>query len=387
MTSAFAIAQQTSTLLAAAPRITASSPEQFNSIVGQIDQQVQKFETQLSAMIEEQGENEHTKQIQSDGIVIIQNIERIKSLAKKRFELQQKSGNLRSEFHDLQSKVTSIVIEKIDDQTFYMMTGYKSLEEKKSPYSVHFSESEFLIYRSLSDLREAVTVAERLLADTFIVTDVAMLEPLRERFEATSGSIIRSLAVIDEYEQQGNHALHSPDGENQLFDVLKNGTPYDYPSFIFEDLISFGRKEGNGFDLRSQELDIDNELSSLLSENQVLGIEIVAQIRRVVNDSSMAAGEMASKATSVTATSVKLLVVVNIISISGAILFGWLLVQRRLIRRLEQISNHMQQMANGNLELDIEVKGDDEIAQLAKALEVFRNNALEVEPPEITRWR
>ncbi|MCY3986790.1 MAG: hypothetical protein OXF23_07125, partial [Candidatus Dadabacteria bacterium] len=162
MTSAFAIAQQTSTLLAAAPRITASSPEQFNSIVGQIDQQVQKFETQLSAMIEEQGENEHTKQIQSDGIVIIQNIERIKSLAKKRFELQQKSGNLRSEFHDLQSKVTSIVIEKIDDQTFYMMTGYKSLEEKKSPYSVHFSESEFLIYRSLSALREAVTVAERL---------------------------------------------------------------------------------------------------------------------------------------------------------------------------------------------------------------------------------
>ena len=377
MTSAFAIAQQTSMLVAAAPRLTASTPEQFKEVAVKIDQQTQRFETQLLAMMEEQGGSEQTRQIESDGILIIQNIERIKLLVRERFELQERNRDLRSEFQELQSKVEAIVIEKIDDQMFYMMTGYRSLEEDKSPRSVHFSESEFTIYRRLSELREAATIAERLLADAFIVSDVAMLEPLREQFETTAGRIIRSLDAIEQYGQKGNQPLRSTD--SALSDVLKNRKLHDQSSLIFKDLISFGRRDGNGFDLRSRELAIDNELSSLLSENQALSIDIVAQVKSVVNDSSVAAGEMASKATSVTATSVKLLLVVNIISISGAILFGWLLVQRRLIRRLERISNQMQQMADGDLELDIDIKGNDEIAQLAKALDVFRNNALEVQ--------
>ena len=377
MTSAFAIAQQTSMLVAAAPRLTASTPEQFKEVAVKIDQQTQRFETQLLAMMEEQGGSEQTRQIESDGILIIQNIERIKLLVRERFELQERNRDLRREFQELQSKVEAIVIEKIDDQMFYMMTGYRSLEEDKSARSVHFSETEFTIYRRLSELREAAAIAERLLADAFIVSDVAMLEPLREQFETTADSIIRSLNAIEQYGQKGNQPLRSTD--SALSDVLKNRKLHDQSSLIFKDLISFGRRDGNGFDLRSREFAIDNELSSLLSENQALSIDIVAQVKSVVNDSSVAAGEMASKATSVTATSVKLLLVVNIISISGAILFGWLLVQRRLIRRLERISNQMQQMADGDLELDIDIKGNDEIAQLAKALDVFRNNALEVQ--------
>ena len=88
---------------------------------------------------------------------------------------------------------------------------------------------------------------------------------------------------------------------------------------------------------------------------------------------------MTSKAAAVTATSTRLLVAFNIVSISGAVLLGWLLVQRRLIRRLERISNQMQEMADGNLEIAVDTRGNDEIAQLANALEVFRNNALEVQ--------
>ena len=356
MTSAFAIAQQTAMLVAAAPRLTVSTPEQFETVAATIDQQTDTFETQLSVMMENQGESEQARQIQSDGIAIIQNIERIKLLVREGFDLRQSSLNLRDELQGIQSKITPIIINEIDDQMFYMMTGYRSLDEVQSPRSVHFSEPEFLTYRRLFELREAAAVAAQLLATALIVTDAALLEPLRERFEATAGSISRSL------------------------DALKNNSPlHDRLSWIFEDLTSVGRKEDNGFDLRSRELAVDDKLSALLGENQILEIDIVARVESVVNDSSLAAGEMASKAAEATATSAKLLLVVNIVSISGAILFGWLLVQRRLIRRLGRMSNQMQQMADGNLELAIDTKGNDEIAQLAKALEVFRSNALEVQ--------
>ena len=360
MTSAFAIAQQTAMLVAAAPRLTVSTPEQFETVAATIDQQTDTFKTQLSVMMENQGEGEQARQIQSDGVAIIENIERIKLLVREGFDLRQSSLNLRDELQGIQGEITPIIINEIDDQMFYMMTGYRSLDEVQSPRSVHFSEPEFLIYRRLFELREAAAVSAQLLATALIVTDAALLEPLRERFEATAGSISRSLDALKKHEQDGDY-------------------PHDRLSRIFENLISFGRREDNGFDLRGRELAVDGKLSALLRENQILGIDIVARVESVVNDSSLAAGEMASKAAAATATSAKLLLVVNIVSISGAILFGWLLVQRRLIRRLERISNQMRQMADGNLELAVDIKGNDEIAQLAKALEVFRSNALEVQ--------
>jgi len=360
MTSAFAIAQQTAMLVAAAPRLASSTPEQFRTVVGTIDLQADAFKTQLSAMMENQGESEQARQIQSDGVTIIQNIERIKLLVRERFDLRESSLNLRDELQGIQSKITLIMINEIDDQMFYLMTGHRSLDAVQSPRSVHFSEQEFLIYRRLFELREAAAVASQLLATTLVVTDAAMLQPLRERFEAAAGSISRSLDALEKYEQEG-------------------GGLHDQLSWIFEDMISFGRRENNGFDLRSRELAVDNQLSALLLENQALGIDIVARVESVVNDSSMAAGEMASKAAAVTATGTKLLLAFNIVGISGAVLLGWLLVQRRLIRRLERISNQMQEMADGNLEIAVDTRGNDEIAQLAKALEVFRYNALEVQ--------
>ena len=360
MTSAFAIAQQTAMLVAAAPRLTASTPEQFRTVSKTVDLQADAFKTQLSVMMENQGESEQARQIQSDGVAIIQNIERIKSLVRERFDLRESSLNLRDELQGIQSKITPIMINEIDDQMFYLMTGHRSLDAAESPRSVHFSKPEFLIYRRLFELREAAVVASQLLATTFVVTEAAMLQPLRERFEAAAGSTSRSLDALEKYEQEG-------------------GDLHDQLSGIFEDLVSFGRRENNGFDLRSRELAVDDELSALLLENQALGIDIVARVESVVNDSSMAAGEMASKAAAVTATSTKILLAFNIISISGGILLGWLLVQRRLILRLERISSQMQEMADGNLEIAVDTSGNDEIAQLAKALEVFRYNALEVQ--------
>ncbi len=355
MTSAFAIAQQTAMLVAAAPRLTVSTPEQFETVVAAISRQTDKFETLLSDMMRNQGESEQTRRIQSDGVAIIRNIERTELLVEERFHLRQSSLDLGKELQGIQSEITPIVINEIDDQIFYMMTGYRSLNEAQSPYSDHFSESEFLIYRRLFELREAATIAEQLLITASTVNDAALLEPLRERFENAAGSINRSL------------------------DALKNTPFYDRLYGIFQDLILFGERENNGFDLRSRELAVDDELSTLLRKNQALGIEVVARVENVVSNSSLAAGEMAGKAASITATSAKVLLVFNIFSIGGAILIGWFLVQHRLIRRLGRISNQMQQMADGNLELDINTEGNDEIAKLAKALEVFRANAQEVQ--------
>ncbi len=355
MTSAFAIAQQTAALVAAVPRLTTATPEQFETIAATTGWKADEFKAQLSIMLENQGRDARAEQIETGGAGIVQNIEEVKLLVRERFDVRQRIIDLRDELQTVQGELTTILIKEIDDQMFYTMTGYRSLDEERSPLSVHFSEQEFLTYRRLVELREAAAVATQLLATAFTVTDEALLEPLRERFEATVGSAERSL------------------------DALRDTPVHNRLSSVFLDLLSVGRRENNGFDLRYRELTVDEELVDLLNDSQILGIDVVAQVESFVDDSSMAAGEMADMATTATDTSTTILFAVNLVSIGGAFLFVWLLVQRRLIRRLDRISSQMQQMAGGDLEVAIDVDGRDEIAQLAKALDVFRNNALEVQ--------
>ena len=96
-----------------------------------------------------------------------------------------------------------------------------------------------------------------------------MLQPLRERFQATAGSISRSLDALKKHEQGEDHPQNRPNSRSP--DPLKNKSLHDRLSWIFEDLVSFGRRENNGFDLRSRELAVNDELSALLLENQTLG--------------------------------------------------------------------------------------------------------------------
>ena len=356
MQAAFSVAQQTSTLVAAAPQLaTAPTLEQFEEVVVSVGMQERAFETQLSSMLDRQEGNEHTRQIQEDGEGIIRAIDRIKVLVQERFDLRQRSGLLKDELREVHDELMTVLISEIDNQMFYTITGYWSLDSAQSPRPDHFSEEEFLTYRRLVELREAATVTTQLLATAFTVRDAALLQPLREEFEATTGLANRSLEYLE-------------------------GRPiHEDLSRAFSDLFSIGRRQDNGFDLHGRELAVETEMTFLLENSQALGADIVALVEEIVGQYSLAALQMAAEATEVTRTSSTLLLIINIISITGAVLIGWLFVERRLIRRLGIVSQQIQRIAGGNLEIPIEVSGNDEIGELAKALEVFRQNALEVQ--------
>lgn len=356
MQAAFAVAQQTATLVAAAPQLaTAATIEQFESVVVTVGSQEDAFKAGLSVLVEKQGDNERTRQIKEDGAGIIRDVDQIKVLVRERFDLRQRSAKLKEELRMVHDDLMAVLTNEIDNQMFYTITGYWSFDSKPAPRSKHFSEPEFQAYRHLVELREAATATTQLLATAFTISDAALLQPLREEFDATVGLASRSLDSLSK------HPMHRKLSES------------------FLDLLSIGRREGNGFDLHGRELALEDELSYLLHDSQTLGVDIVEIVESIVDEYSVAALEMAEKATDITKTSSTLLLIINLVSITGAILIGWLFVERRLIRRLGIVSQQIQRIAGGNLEVPIEISGNDEIGELAKALEVFRQNALEVQ--------
>ena len=69
----------------------------------------------------------------------------------------------------------------------------------------------------------------------------------------------------------------------------------------------------------------------------------------------------------------------SVASVVAAVLAAWLWVGNGVVRRLSRMSDRMRAMASGDLETPVPEVGRDEIGQLADALEVFRQQALEVQ--------
>ena len=74
-----------------------------------------------------------------------------------------------------------------------------------------------------------------------------------------------------------------------------------------------------------------------------------------------------------------LLTLISVVSVIAATLAAWLWVGNGMVRRLSRMSERMRSMAGGDLETPVPEVGEDEIGELANALEVFRERALEVQ--------
>ena len=74
-----------------------------------------------------------------------------------------------------------------------------------------------------------------------------------------------------------------------------------------------------------------------------------------------------------------LLTFISVVSVVAATLAAWLWVGNGMVRRLSRLSERMRRMADGDLETPVPEAGRDEIGELVDALEVFRQQALEVQ--------
>ena len=352
---AFAVAQQSGTLAAAAPRLVAAeTPKAFAEVSAKVASERDDFKKQLTALTQQGAAEERFARIRAHGDTLIANINAIEASVSKRFDLNARSRGLHKNLEELQNKLTGILIPAIDDQLFYAMTGYRTLGEPPAPRVQHLSEAELSRYRDLAELQEGATTATRLLATAFNLSDVRLLEPLQERFDSTVGGIERKLAALGE-------------------------SPRSELSRTFDRLFDLGRGDEKIFALRALELQIVEQQRVLLDRNRDLSIELVAEVEGLVNTARGSAQEATQTSTQAIFTGRKLLLAINAVSIIGAVLIAWLFVGRMLLRRLEFLSNRMRRMAEGDLEAKIEMLGRDEVADMAAALEIFRHNSLEAQ--------
>ena len=354
MSAAFGVAQRAGRLVAAAPRlVAAASPAELAVTNTSVDNQRVMFEDQLAALV---GEEERHQRIRELGAALTANIDAIKDSMAERFELAERVEAVRTELAELQRELARHLVVAIDDQLFYAMTGYQDLGAPPAERSEHLSEPELTRYRLLAGLAENATISTQILASAFNLSSVDYLAPLRDSFLAAVEKIDRSLPAL---------------GEAPMHSMVR-------PAFARLRELGLG-DEGGGFALRTQELRLSAQQQALLAANHELADELVAEVELLVEDAEASARLATRASEDAIGTGRGVLLALNVLSIVGAALIAWLFVGRVLLRRIGRLSDRMRAMADGDLEAEVDISGRDEVADMAKALEVFRRHALEVQ--------
>ncbi len=356
MVASFGIAQYTGVLAAAAPRLTSAVTQaEFDQDVRDIDETEKLFEQELASIAAAGAEGARLATVRQLADQLIQSIETIKADKQELLDLENRTVAISLELSQLQQRLDEVLIPAIDDQLFYTMTGYRELGIAPMPIGQHFSEGEFYRYRNVADLQAAANTATQLLASSFTVSDAAFIEPLRERSEAARSRIERSLAVL----QGTEYALVITPTFNRLFEI------------------SLGA--GGGFELLARTHELNARQHALVELNRRVAISLVDEVDDLVQAAEMSV-TLESQATEQSIFQGRLFLIgISALSVIGAFLITWLFVGRVLLRRIQTLSNRMLSMADGDLETQVEIRGRDEVAEMADALEVFRQHALEVQ--------
>ena len=353
---AFGIAQQSGALAAAAPKLAAASTQLDLTYAGfEIQQNREQFARQLQLLEELGGDEEHFQPIRTQGRALVSTIVDIEDLMWNLFAFEASRQRLRDRMAVLSREFNHFLVPAIDDQLFFAMTGYRVLGEVPVVRTHAFTDREILRYRTLSEVHSGTTVAFEILATVFNTSSITLLEPLRERFESVRRGIHNNINTL-------------PGGEERQ--LLEN---------LFTEMDRLGSGEGSGFDIRQRELEAETELQEILELNQSLALNLVNNVEKLVSVAEDAAIDATAASADAILTGRNLLIGISLASFVGAALISWLYVGRGLIRRLSLLSDRMRVMAQGDLEKKIEVRGNDEIAEMSSALEVFRQHALEVQ--------
>ena len=353
---AFTAAQLSSELVGALPRMTASTTtEEFSGVVLDVNSTTDKFIQELNELKGLYVDDAVIKQIQDNGTKIQANIDEVQDLVNDRFQLIARGETIIEQAQDLLTEANGVLIPAIDNQLFFAMTSYRRMEGSRAESPQQLNSVAVDEYRHLVTIQTSIVEAIRALTSVWRVDSFHQVPPLSQEFDAAINRIKRSSTYITSTGEQA---------------ALKA---------VLDKVSSLGHDEQNSFAARTSELELIDQLTFLVNLNEGLVSDLVSQMEELVNTAELETDASTEQSEKVAYLTEIVLIAYNVLTITGAILLAWLWVGRQLIDRIARLSGSMQTMANGNLEVEIDQSGADEVAHMANALEVFRKHALEVQ--------
>jgi methyl-accepting chemotaxis protein len=270
---------------------------------------------------------------------LVQRLEALNQAVRERIIISEQRNHQATSIRTAHDNLLDGLVPAIDDANFDLMMNNKKFDPSAS------STLESL--RRLLEIESESNLLAGLLTEASLVNDVTKLEPLRDLIAAAKRKIEANLKNISDAAQQ-----------NRL-------------SALYHQLAIISTDSGV-IDLRTSELrrQQDAELAYIAAQTEAGKLEQAVEI--LVAQQSENARQNSQDASEQIATGKVVSIVLASAALLGAALIAWLYVGRNIAHRLGVLSQAMRRLSQGDLSDVIRDDRDDEIADMARALQVFR---------------
>ncbi len=178
---------------------------------------------------------------------------------------------------------------------------------------------------------------------------------------------------IDQLEPQAQRSIRALDG-------LVSDVDLDISSELFKPLNGLRSAvtgEASIFSWVRKGMAAKAESRRLVEENQALSQRLKTAVDKLVAFSRKEIASANTEAARVQAVGRKVLLAVAALSLASSFLIVWFYVGRNIVSRLTRLSSGMAEIAGGGRDLIIDTQGSDEVSAMGRAVEVFRQHAIE----------
>lgn len=355
MIAAFDVAQSSSELVRASPRlIAADTPEDLELVDLDVAREEEFLLTRIGQMT-----GAGLDGALQDSVVrlvsgLVESIDLIRESAARRMTYRAQVSELEREVLEITLATELLLVTEIDDQEFFMETGLRELTDQPAPIPARNTPAEVDQYRELLNYQATQNEVSVLIQRALTQDDPGLLQTNRERVTAAMGDLEAALGDL----RPVTAALFNPS-----FQAL--GDLYSAANGIYT--------------IRTLELAELAESEEYLALNEATTNDLAALVQPLVENAEISTREAADRSAALLQIGWWTILAVNVLAVLAAVFGGWKFFGERLLVRLRHLSDVMRRMSRGELEAKLEIAGNDEVTDMAGALEVFRQHAIEVQ--------
>lgn len=268
-----------------------------------------------------------------------------------------------------QEQLTQIAVSMADEALFDLTLGMETAGSEQDPDAIKsqlktLSERELPAYGGTLSVVAESNQLYGLLREVAVLGARELLVPSRERYAAVSERLSKALAALERA------------GENPKRRAA------------VEHLLSFGAGDNSLFALREREFVTRNGLVQTLGSAVAAATALQKDVQGLVVNARSATHEASAQTDALITANSWLLAGISLFGIGIAAAIALFYVRPRVVERMRRLWGTAQAIAEGQLDAPIDTSGRDEIGDIARAVAIFRDNALERErlAAESRRW-
>jgi signal transduction histidine kinase/DNA-binding response OmpR family regulator len=355
------LAQRTERILAVGPTLLGVSST--NELAGESSSLDQEFKEAAQLVLElsntDVAKTELTE-IQTAFAQVSANFAALKAVTQKRIAAVDRKVELVRDILSAYNQLRTILTPRFEDLQRNILSLRNTLDPARGSTEERLAAFDRLnsVLRGLSVLeqiqQEAATVFDSLLHAAYATTPASL--------DAIRNQVVQSFERIDNLVSD---AL-APDASRALSDPLGR-------------LRSDATADGGIIGARLVELATIDEGRRLTVQNSVFGGRLSNAVETLVAGSKRGITAATDRTQSVRKLGNATLLAVVALSLISSVVIVWLYVGRNVVARLTALSAGMRAIISGRRDVAISIRGDDEITEMARAVEVFRDNAISLD--------